>query len=45
MNPGIEAIWEDERWRRKQMNESSQFTPCSSQGDTVSIIRVAHSID
>ncbi|XP_030055078.1 DNA polymerase zeta catalytic subunit isoform X2 [Microcaecilia unicolor] len=30
-NPGIHAIWEDERQRRREKNESSQISPPASQ--------------
>ncbi len=31
-NPGLAAIWEDERQRQRNRGESSQLTPPDSQG-------------
>lgn len=31
-NPGLQAIWEDEKQRRRNRNESSQITQPESQG-------------
>ncbi|XP_031333154.1 DNA polymerase zeta catalytic subunit isoform X2 [Photinus pyralis] len=30
-NPGIEALWEDEKQRKRNQNDSSQLSPCLSQ--------------
>lgn len=32
-NPGLQAIWEDEKQRRREKNESSQLEPPESQGE------------
>lgn len=32
-NPGLFAIWEEERQRRKAENDTSQITPVPSQGN------------
>jgi len=31
-NPGLAALWEDEKQRRRDKGESSQITPQESQG-------------
>lgn len=38
-NPGLAAIWEDERQRRKQKGESSQISPPSSLSETTVVQR------
>lgn len=37
-NPGLLAIWEEERQRRKSENDSSHITPVPSQGDIFIIL-------
>lgn len=32
-NPGLAALWEDEKQRRRNLGESSQITPPDSQGN------------
>lgn len=34
-NPGLQAIWEDEKQRRRNRNESSQISQPESQGITL----------
>ena len=42
-NPGLAAIWEDERQRRQEANESTQIAPPQSQGIDSIQVQASHS--
>lgn len=37
-NPGLQAIWEDEKQRRRNRNETSQISQPESQGTSLIIL-------